>query len=301
MLTRHDILIGFIVPAMVSAAILYFAWLATRDPSWSVPIAVGVGFLAGSYFLFHPTFPPRDSVQWLAWAAPVAAAAGTFHRGMTRGASRRGATGWFVNLIVVAALAGAIVWLMLRPLFGSSWEESRNTGVIWIAAITFATALWSALLDAQAARDSGPAFALAMTIVLGLASATIAMTGSQSLGQIGGILTAAVGAVSLFSFFLRGVSLARGGTIPIALLFVPLLAASMDGFFSNMPRHYAAGLIISPLGCWLAELPVVRRQSPVTRGSVRLLASVVPAAIVTAFATLAFRRAMAESGELGWQ
>jgi hypothetical protein len=300
MLSRNDIIFGVIAPALVSTVIVLLAWLATRDRGWAVPVAVGVGFFVGFYLLFRPGFPPGDSVQWLAWAAPIAAAAGVVQWGMTRGTSRLG-TVWFVNLTIVAALAGVIVWLMLRPLFGSTWDEAKSTGVMWIAAIAAATAVWWIQTDVQAARDSGPTFAVALVIVLALASATMAMTGSQTLGQIGGMLAAAVGAVALIGLFLSGMTLARGGIVPIAVLFVPLLAASLDGFFSTMPRHYAAGLLLSPLGGWLAELPVVKRRSPIVRGTVRILASVALAAIVTVFAFLAFRRDMVESGELGWQ
>jgi len=301
MFTRHDIIFGVVAPALVSAAIVLFAWFATRDRALAVPIAVGVGFFTGFYLLFRPTFPPGDSVHWLAWASLPAAAVGVVQWGPTRSASRWRGSVSLINFIVVAALAGAIIWLMLRPLFGSTWEESRATGVIWIAAIALATAFWWILHDIQAARDSEPAFAVALTIVLALASATIAMTGSQTLGQIGGMLAAAVGAVALIGFFFGNLMLTRGGIMPIALLFIPLLAASLDGFFSTMPRHYAAGLFLSPLGGWLAELPVLRRRRPLTRGTIIVFASTALAAIVTILAFLAFRRDMLESGELGWR
>ena len=205
------------------------------------------------------------------------------------------------RMLAVAALSVLITWLIARPLFESTWQDVPGSGVFWIAGIALATTVWWAILDAQAAASAGGAFSTGLLIVLGLSSATLSMTGSMVLGQFAGALAAALAAVAAFSWFARGVSLARGGMLVVAVLFVPLVASSLEQFYSAMPLIYAALLLASPLCGAIADVPGVRPRRPTIRAVVRIVAMSLPAAVAMILAAVVFSGKMAESGELGWQ
>src|SRR5437764_8821667 len=104
MLTLHEILYAVVIPAVIAALIAGLGFW--RRWAWTMPAAVGVGFLAGYFVLAgFPGLPPQDGTDWLFWAAIPLAALAIVDAVMVRSWS------W-----IFGVAAGGVALLIARPL-----------------------------------------------------------------------------------------------------------------------------------------------------------------------------------------
>ena len=315
MITVRDILWGVLLPAAVAAvtilggALLGRMWRARRA---LVPIGIGAAFAAGLAALLQrvPPAPPLDSVDWLfyaaivvgvvaavdsiSWDVPVAHDASVPHdarvldyaSGESR-APRGGLLFWLARFTITLALATVLVWLLVRPLLVFNWTGPAGYLRIALVALT-ASLLWFAL-DALARRAGGRAMALAMALVAALSALTIMLSGSQKLGQLGGLLAAGMFAGAGLGLFFPLLMTARAMVFVYVMLHASLVLTASEHVYASLTTLNAILLLIAaPLG-WLALLVPARR--PGARAAALFVAMAAPAAGAAILAAIAFARA----------
>ena len=316
MITGQDILRGVLLPAAVAALVVLAG--ALFGPAWRVrralvPLGAGVAFSAAFAALMQrvPPVPPLDSVDWLFYAAlvigAVAAVDSVFWREQpalpgaapqreTRvldystpdlHAPRTSTFAQLVRFLVVIALAAVLVWLLVRPLLVFSW--TGRSGYYWIGGIALTMSLLWLALDVLARRAGGRTLALVMATAAALSALTILLSGSQKLGQLGGMLTAALFAVAVVGMFLPRASVARGMVPVYAALQTSLVVTASEHVYASLLTPHAILLLVAAPMAWLGQVVPARR--PRTRAAVQLVAGVAPAAVAAILAARAFARA----------
>ena len=315
MITARDILWGVLLPACVAAAAVLLGALLGR--MWRlrramVPLGTGVAFATGFAALLQrvPPVPPLDSVDWLFYAALVVGAAGAVDSIFwdRRGASeahapydpgpltyareearlpRGGAAYWVARFVLALALSAGLAWLLVRPLLVFNWTGSA--GYVRIALIALGMSLLWLALDALARLAGGRAMAVGLAIVAALSSLTVMLSGSQKLGQLGGLLTSATFAVAILGLFFPNPVTARGMVLVYVMLQTAIVVTASEHVYASLTTLNAILLLLAaPLG-WLGLLMPARRL--VARVAVQLVGMVVPAAVAATLAALAFARA----------
>lgn len=268
---------------LASALILVGGW-PWRKPreklvaaAW--PLAVGIGFFAGCWMLLGqlPGWPPQEDADRLLW---VIAPAAILAELLAVVISRPRWLGWALRAIV-AASAGRILLhdtSYIADLAGgtSDWTTSQ----IWLYLGSMAAGLFVvwALLDWLAARSPSRSLPLALAMVSGAAGITIMLSGYATGGQRCLPLAAALAAAGVASLLPKTKIDVRGGLgVGLVALFVMLAAGY---FFGKLTLPHAVVLFVAPLGCWITELPPLKKLRSWQRGLVQLLVVAIPLAIV---------------------
>jgi hypothetical protein len=231
-------LTGVGLAALVAALVL---WIGGRR---GCALALGMGYALGhaavrGWLGVAPVpipVPPVDVIDWLPW---LALAAGCW--GLIEGNSRRWR--WLGRLV----LTGAVLGLVLGPLArnGGSWPVlaarwvGLGAGVLWV---------WG-LLDARDERLAGGSLLTVLAMVAGGSSLTLALSGSLVLGELAGVLTAAVVALRFGLGRDPGSTAARGLMAVVVVVLAGLLLAGR--FYSETPTSAALVLAVAPLAAWI--------------------------------------------------
>lgn len=273
-------LYGVMVPVVVAGAILMITFRSRapdRDRSstgWAVALALGAGYVAGYLTLLGlPPFPPVEANQWIVLLAIVAALLAlvdSFHR--TPGWLRHG-----LRLL----LSFAVPWLVLGPMREHTWSTgesllwSAGSGLVLFGLITAA--------ETTTRQSRGVSMPLSL-LTLGVGtSLVLALSGSALLGQLGGVLSAALGAVLVFAWWRPDVEMSRG---PAAVVLVVLAGLWLSGYFyAEVPAASALLLLGAPGVVWLVLLTPLRRvEKPWKLALVRTTAMLIPVAIAVVIA-----------------
>lgn len=296
MITSRDIVYGVVLPAVLTGLVV-IAGRAFRGGAAraSASLGVGLGFVAGfGALLGVPPARPLDSVDWLYYIAAVTAAAGALDAWLLAPRPSR----WFerlVRTILVLAISTVVVWLLSRPLLIFAWTGWH--GPLYIGGIALImTIVWSSA-DALARRGGAMSLSLMFTVCAAMASATVMMSGSQKLGQIGGMLTAALGGLTVLSWSRSPDSGSPGASLIFCLLYVSLIAATSEHLYASLTNTNAALLLVAPACAWLGEVVPGRRTA--LRGLVRVGFAALPALIALTFAAIAFARSQSEFSDYG--
>ena len=234
-----------VLPAFIAAIALVVAWRlrATRPADyWGPAVGLGLGYITGYLgILGWPMFPPLEATQWLFSIAVAGLTLGIAERWWRRHQSIT----WTVRFLI----AGAVSWVLLRPLMAYSW--SPLVSVAWTTGFTAGSVgFWKIQqrLDGYAA----PRFhALLLTVLGTTESIVIGLSSSVALAQLQGVLTAAVAATLVVAWrFPRALDSLNAGIPLVSVLFVAHGAAAF--FFAEMPAASAVLLGLAPLGALLA-------------------------------------------------
>ena len=272
MFTALDILLGFVVPFLVTATILVLAWRPwrvgrARDARWSGVLAVSAGYaIAYARLVNGLHFPPSSSDAWIVYLLVPCALIGVLGCWM-----RIGPVAW---LIAVLLLFAVLVWLLLRPLIGT---EVSRFGAAWrIVVFSIAMTVWWVMLN-HLARYGPRLLAPAVSLLVALGAAVI--LGDNGLARRGGFTCAALAvlmmAVLLAGAITRRFTFAGGGTLAASLVLLGTLAY---GWFYIYPDPGArlswaiVLLLISPLLAWAGSLRALRRRTAWQRGLVSVFA-----------------------------
>lgn len=216
---------------------------------WSLALAPGLGaLLAYTVVKSFPELPPSTASLWPVWMAVFAGVVAS-------------ATGWMervpvaLSLMIRAALSLAVPYLVLKPILSSTLEGS--TGMLWVGGTGLAIfAVWTSI-EVRAAKMSGPAVPVALTL-LGTGVATVLGTsGTALLAQATGGATAAFGVMAALSLLRRDLHVSRSVAGPAALLFGGLLLAGIH--YSEVQLLPAALLGVAALALWAGSVPALGR------------------------------------------
>ncbi|MBI3837523.1 MAG: hypothetical protein HY288_06280 [Planctomycetia bacterium] len=250
MFLLRDLLAGVELPIVLTAGTLAVGWFALRhrhgardSRSWAGPLALGVGFAGGYWALFGlPAFPPLDAIEWLFLLTPGLVLLGLL--------DSLGRVPLQVRVVSIAASAPASMLLLSWPLLNGNNYDSRQ-------AVLFATATmllvgWIAAMDGLAARVSAAQLSAILFCAAAPAALVLLLSGSQRLGQIGGVLAATQFAGSLVNYALGPAALGRGVIVVFGVLFGGLLLSGYS--YAELRPENALMLLAAPLMSWLALL-----------------------------------------------
>ena len=225
----------------------------------TVPLALSIELIAGF----------QNVPRWVAWLLRMSLAA-TIPRILLHGSvylsdSPEGWTPWQAGMSLAvcgALLAG--VWSLL------SWLSQRSPGASILLALSLPI-LCAGLTVMMAGYIKGgvAAFPLLATLVGTTVAARLMSKRSAALSNFRTPAIVGIGVVGLFG-----------------LLFV-------GRFFGRLSTDYALAMLLSPLLCWVTEIPQLRHRKPWFVGSLRLVLVAIPLLVVLAAAKRDFDRKMA--------
>ena len=267
----QQVLLGLLLPAVACGAALAAAWTRREAPAgagaWAAAAALALGYGVGQAGLLGwPSFPPVDATEWLPYFALASVIPGI----ALANPRVPGGIGWVLRV----ATAGAVPWLLFRSLLAHTW--SGLEGAAWLAALGAALlALWVGL-EPLARRPGGPGVPLAWLVTAAGGSVALFLTRSALLGQLGGVLAASIGTLTVASWLRPQRSLS--GAVPVvAVLLASLWSVGL--LYSEMPASCALLLAIAPLTAWITRLPRVRLLGGWRAALVCAAAAAVPVAL----------------------
>jgi len=286
----RDILLWVV---LLPAGIALLATLASLVPGWRArgreaaaqpwgPALAVCGGFAAAYVMLKGVrgFPPTDVQTWLVYlGAPVVliSVVATVWPARAR---------WVVigASLVLVALA---VWLLARPLMrrvepAEYWK--------WFGLFAGAVLLWWVLTEGLATRVRGAALPLLLTICASVAALVLVNAHSLLLGQLAGAVAATLGAMTALGFYFRNLSLARGGVLALAVVFVGVVLCGH--LFADLTMTDLTLLLAAPLTAWAGELRFLKRGG--VRLAVRLVAVLIVLAIPLVPALKGLRETMQE-------
>lgn len=261
--------LGVALPALVAGG----ATLVLQRFAWGAGFACALGFGATWLAVYGwPAFPPRDVTGWLPFLALLAVGVGTIESTIRLGIWPR----WLVRIVaVVVALATQVA-----PLFQTTWTAA--TGALWTVGFGV---LWLVgwLCLEQLTLRTGRSWSGFVLMVLGaLASVACGLSSSAAIAQVGGMLTAALGALWIATLFARNFDWKASVPPIVAILFPAILVNA--GCYAELRPVTAGLLLLAPAGGWLASFALrgSRHRDWVTATiTISLAAGAVAAAILT--------------------
>ena len=297
MLDRDELLRGVLLPGAITAVVLALGWRVwkrgeTPAPRWLIGLTIGLAFASGLLAINRdgPRLPPggyRDGLVLLGPTLGVLALLLPMFASLPRQLLLP------TRSLLLALMSAAVVGTILP---GRSHALGPSEMWTWSAVAFVGIYLAMNLGEAAAARLSGWALPVVLTLYAAASAWLLGVGGSRLLAQYGGALAATTGATFLVSLARRRFTLAGGGVAVIVALNAALLLVGV--LFSEMPRHEAALLLLGPTALWLGLL--LPRRLGWQRTVAAVLAGMLPLAIVVILGGQRFLVIMKEAAELGY-
>jgi len=271
----RDLLIGILVPGIVAATILFFAWklassAARRDKSASAPaaaIAVSLGSLAGFCALFGWNYRPVESWLWMIWVFPALALLGALEA--------RASSTFLVAALLRIAACGVAMGLVLRKLIlhaGPGVDTNRLA--LYVGTPVIAISLWRSVFPFLSAGVGSAALWMVSTA----SAVMVLLAHSMKLAQIGGALAGTLGALIVACLLRPSVKGLAGALTPVAVILSCLVFLSLE--YSSM--GYSVWLFaLVGLAPALGVLPFVKKPWM----KIALIAIPIAIAVALAFRT----------------
>lgn len=295
MISLRDILLGIGLPAIIAVVVLLVVALPWRKAAkWRVALSwglgVGAGLVAGFLAVIGTPGAPWVPEDWLLVAVMPAAIV----VGVLAWAKLPTAVAWLLRAIVSGGVPVLLCQSYLKQVGGDFAPWTAGEAAAWMvgwAVVIFI--VWTALaLRVQPGR----AVPIAMMFVAGCTGMVVLMSDSQSIGQIGLALGAAMFGGVLASTLLPRDKAAVGG-VDVAWLVTAGLLILGRHYAEYEPTHAKWALLAgAPLLVWVAALPVVRRWPGWLAGSTSVVAVLIPTLIAVGIASAKFYREMSDAG-----
>lgn len=279
-----------VAPAVFAGAAVALAWRPWRrsfEPApadWGGPAAMWAGYAAGVTGLVGwPPFPPREATQWLLYAALAAACWSFLRRFRPHGPA--------VEVAFRLVLGVGLAFSMLRPLITHRWGPGAGT-LRALAAGALGAGVWSGVEEAGRRRP-GPAVPIALLVAAGGLGGVLALSGSVLLGQLAGVVAAALGVVTIAAWWRPSASLAGGAGV-VVLIHGGLTLAGL--VYADVPPLAAGLALLAPLGALAAMLPAASGKDRTTAPILAAVAAGVPIALALVLSFLEFRDSLGSGG-----
>jgi hypothetical protein len=306
MLTLRDALFGLGLPTLIGVVLFFLAsrprtpvagpperWL--RDASLGSGPALGIGFvLAFEALQGAPPWPPVEAVQWVCVAAVAMLTLQIFELVEAPPGTRH--WGGAVRAALIAAVIGLAIAAIVRPLALQTWTTRESAE--WIAGLWIGGMLLWGCLAHHGAKSAGLCSAWAIAAMLIMASVVLAMSGSQTYGQLAAALPAVWAPLALLATLSCTRILAEPTAAMLVLLYGGLLLCGH--LYAELTAVNALLLGLAPLGLCTGDLPRVRAWQMWQRGLLQLAASLAPASIATALALTKFVHDVTERSQAGY-
>jgi hypothetical protein len=274
MIDMNAVLLGGALPAIVAAVAMLGAWKLGKHAGVAWLVGISLGYLTGHWALdahgvgfteaVAKSFSPHEARDWLPLAVISAAALEAI--GLLR--KKAVILSWVLRV-------GWCFWLPWRLLAGSVYLPSaaEDLGFDTGAWSTSETAAWLGgaggllvlawLALRQAPTESLPRLrsSLATFVVLG-ATATITLSGSFTLGQLMGVLTATLVGCGIAAAALRLESGPEAAAGPLLASFAGVLVIARFLLVPELPLYYAGMLLLALVAAvgWIAPPKLLRAR-----------------------------------------
>ncbi len=271
---------GIVLPGAIAAVLYVLTHKVYRRPEkkpvWTGAAAVGLGFAAGQFGLsgFQGLLPIEAS-GWLSHLAMLSIVVSFFY---TQLKSRTR-----THLVLRLVLSFAVPFLILQSMWKHSWEPLW--AAIWIASIGSAVFLFGVLQTRSHRIIPKPSISL-MQVILALGiSLTLAGSGSMKLGQLGGMLTAALGVKLLLDMFRPNLTSNSTGETAICNILLPSLGL-LGWFYSELPTASLVLLALTPALLLLANPGIQKISKKPWQTLIRAATSLTPTTAAVLIAVL---------------
>ena len=296
MIGPRDILIGIVLPMVFAAVCLVLVARPWGRGSrmhaalgWVLAVALGYG--AAHLGLEGVPGEPLESQDWILLAllpGAVLIAILQVVPSVPRGIV------WAARVLLGAGMPVVLLLSYLRQV-GEPWAVwTAVDAMMWLGGLgAVCSVVWVCLARLER-HDPGRSLPLGIGCAAGAAGLTVLMSASQSIGQLGLALAAALLGATLGSIGLKRSDAAAGSTAiaPLVLMAVVIVGH----FYAELTAANALLLLLAPLGAWVGQVPQVRRRPTWQCGLVRVGAVAVPAVIAVVLAAITFRREISDPG-----
>ncbi len=282
MIDQREILWGVLAPPVLMAigmAATAYLPITRRFLSTGALLALVFGL---SQLGFRGWVLPGSDVQnWPAWIA--------FAGGLITLCSACGQGPLLWRVSVRLAITGIATWLLLRPLLQSSGEV-----IAWIGGSAVA---WTALIlvweRAHAATSSGVSVT-ALTALAGFSAASLLLFNCMTHAQYAGILTAALTAALVLTWW-RPAWYAAAGPVTVTALVLPTLWL-LGQRYADLPLWAVPLLALAGLAPLVSNLGVVRTWPAWKRVTATALATLVVVSPLLIWGVITSIKASSEPG-----
>jgi hypothetical protein len=284
----------------IVSAIVVLAMASWRRPTdknclnSACVVSIALGLVSGYYLLgARLAWPPVNGLDRFLTVVVPAALAIELLAGFQRVPPW---LAWFLRFILAVAIPRILlhnsVYLSSIDGLWTAWQA----GTVLVLASGLLVLVWS-LLSWLSRRSPGSSLPFALSLAILSAGASIMMSGYIKGGAatfpLASTIIAATVSVRLIAnrstpaiFVDSAVILGIGVVGLFGLLFI-------GRFFGELSDGCALTVLMSPLLCWVTELPLLRDRKPWLVGTIRLLAVATPLLMVLTDAKLDFDREMA--------
>lgn len=299
MIPLRDILLGIALPIAIAAVVLIVVTVAWRKISaWRIALGWGLGvggaFATGYLAVIGTPGSPWVPEDWLLVAALPAAIV----VGVLAWTKLPVAVVWGLRLVVSAGVPPLICQSYIKQIGDAFAPWTAGQAAAWMAGWSAAIFIVWTVVAIHARRHPGRVTPMAMMFVAGCTGMVVLMSDSQSIGQLGLALGAAMLGGVLASLLLPRDKVAAG-SIDVAWVVTAGLLIIGRHYAEYEPTHARWVLLATaPLLLWVGALPGVRRWSGWLRGLIGLVAMLIPTAIAVGIALARFYRDMSDAGYL---
>jgi hypothetical protein len=259
-----DILIDFVLPALIVAAGMGLAWWR-GDGRWMGGVAVSAAF-AVAYIAIggKPRWPPGtgDASYWLIWFTVPTAMVGLIDALLLRRLRSwqwlRAALPYFLALVAINLLVGPL---------------TRGPAGIHVNAYALSSAfiIWFVAWETLAEKNSGPTVPILMVLTLAATGLLLVLSANVKPSQGVVAMTGTAVVAAGLAWLNPKLTLDRGAILAWSVPLLGLLAFVHYYSYTEPPFGSVAMILCTPVVALVGELPAARRWSPVRRWTLRLV------------------------------
>jgi hypothetical protein len=266
--TATDILLGFILPAILVGVAMVIGWWPKRDGRWIGAIEFSVAFaLAACSIAGAPRWPPGtgDASSWLVWFTIPIGLLGFLD------ALLRPPTWFRALLLFILVRIGA--GLLIAPTIQNSGTQALSTlwsMNVWIDCMAAAAVIFWVSLETLAGRVSGVTIPLLLFLTFGAAAAIFGLSDNAKQSEEAAALSGLALAVVILARPLR-ISADRGMVLAAFVPLVGMLTFVHVYSYTEPPPTSVALLLLAPLLGWCGELPAVKGMGAGKQWAIKLI------------------------------
>jgi hypothetical protein len=266
--TPKEILLDFVLPAILTGVALLVGWFPRRNGRWIGAIAFSAGFaLADCQIAGTPHWPPGtgDAAFWIVWfIVPIA------FLGLLDALLRPPYWLRAMLLFVLVRLGTAILIAPVIPKSGADANGTNWSMGIWLDSFAAATAIFWLGLETLAERTPGTLLPILLTLTFAGAAAVLGLSDNVRPSQECAALAGLAMAAAILARPLR-LAFDRGAVLAAIVPMMGMFAFAHFYSYNEPPVASIALLLLAPLLAWCGETKWVKESGPTIQWIMRII------------------------------